>query len=196
MTKAGGSSQASGMVAAGEQAGRRDDPQQRAFRAMFDAEFDYVWTSLRRLGVQARDLEDVTHEVFIEVYARLDRYDRARPIRPWLFAFAFRFASDYRRLARHRVEVMDHPAEPVAPALGADEALVERQAHALIAQALEAIDIDRRGVFILHELDECPMAEIASSLGIPLNTAYSRLRVARDEFTAASRRLLARRGAR
>ena len=48
--------------------------------------------------------------MFVEVFRNLHRYDPARPLRPWLFAFAFRFASDYRRLARHRVEVYEEPA--------------------------------------------------------------------------------------
>jgi RNA polymerase sigma-70 factor (ECF subfamily) len=158
------------------------------FRAVFDAEFGYVWTSLRRLGVPPRDLEDVTHDVFFEVHRNLYRYDPSRPLRPWLFAFAFRFASDYRRLARHRVEVQeDHPGTSPDPA--ADEVIAARELRAVIATALESIDLARRGVFILHELDDRPMAEIAETLGIPLNTAYSRLRVAREEFTATFRQL-------
>ena len=158
------------------------------FRSVFDREFHYVWTSLRRLGVPSRDLEDVAHDVFVEVFRNLARYDPSRPLRPWLFAFAFRFASDYRRLARHRVEVQDNDAGTSADP-PADDALAARELRATIAQALESIDFVRRGVFILHELDGQPMAEIAETLGIPPNTAYSRLRVAREEFTAAFRKL-------
>jgi RNA polymerase sigma-70 factor (ECF subfamily) len=160
----------------------------RRFRALFDAEFPYVWTSLRRLGVPARDLEDVAHEVMLEVFNNFERYDPARPIRPWLFAFAFRFASDYRRLARHRVEVMDDSFEAVSLGAPADEAVATREARVLIARALESIPLERRAVFILYQLDERPMASIAQSLDIPLHTAYSRLRVAREEFAAALKR--------
>jgi RNA polymerase sigma-70 factor (ECF subfamily) len=158
------------------------------FRSIFDREFSYVWTSLRRLGVQARDLEDITHDVFVEVFRNLNRYDATRPLRPWLFAFAFRFASDYRRLARHRVEVYEeHTGMSADPA--ADDVIAARELRALIATALQSIDLVRRGVFILHELDAQPMAEIAETLGIPINTAYSRLRVARNEFTTTFRLL-------
>ena len=158
------------------------------FRSIFDREFSYVWTSLRRLGVALRDLEDVTHDVFVEVFRNFHRYDPTRPVRPWLFAFAFRFASDYRRLVRHRVEIYEDPvgtsAEPAA-----DDVIASRELRALIAKALDAVDLVRRGVFILHEIDGEPMAEIAETLGIPLNTAYSRLRVAREEFTTTFRLL-------
>jgi RNA polymerase sigma-70 factor, ECF subfamily len=161
-----------------------------SFRALFESEFAYVWTALRRLGVPPRDLEDVTHDVLVEVYKSLDRYDPTRPLRPWLFAFAFRVASDYRRLARHRMELLDvEHAEAVSLGAPADEAIATREARTLISRALESVDLDRRAVFILRELEEQPMAEIAEALSIPLHTAYSRLRVAREEFEAAVRRL-------
>src|SRR5438128_12143498 len=57
------------------------------FAELFEREFEYVWFTLRRFGVSTRDLEDVTHDVFIQVYKHLDRYDPQRPLRPWLFAF-------------------------------------------------------------------------------------------------------------
>jgi RNA polymerase sigma-70 factor, ECF subfamily len=189
MTARSLSSQAFTMAPSASQAkAEADDDDRPDFRSLFDREFSYVWTSLRRLGVPARDLEDVTHDVFVEVFRNLRRYDPARPLRPWLFAFAFRFASDYRRLARHRVEVYEEPvgrsSDPPA-----DDLVASRELRALIAKALDSVDLARRGVFILHELDARPMAEIAETLGIPLNTAYSRLRVAREEFTTRFRML-------
>jgi RNA polymerase sigma-70 factor (ECF subfamily) len=158
------------------------------FDAIFEAEFAYVWTSLRRLGVQDRDLEDLSHDVFIEVYRRIATYDTTRPIRPWLFAFAFRFASDYRKLARHRREVMGTEAEANDPQPSADRLLQMKQNQHLVERAVSKIDPDRQPVFILHELDDVPMAEIAEALGIPVNTAYSRLRLAREEFRDAVKR--------
>ena len=67
---------------------------------------------------------------------------------------------------------------------------------ALVHRALEEVDVERRAVLILYELDEVPMKEIAVALGIPLFTAYSRLRVAREELTVAIRRLQNERGER
>jgi RNA polymerase sigma-70 factor (ECF subfamily) len=170
------------------------DPQIARFEAIFEAELPYVWTSLRRLGVHARDLEDVAHEVFLRAYANLSRYDTTRPVRPWLFAFAFRFASDYRRLARHRTELYgdDEPGRAQTP--DAEQALVPRERAELVAMALESIDIERRAVIILHDLDEQPMPAVVESLGIPLNTGYSRLRVAREELATALRRLTRAKG--
>ncbi len=160
-----------------------------SFRATFDHEFDYVWASLRRLGVRDSDLEDVAQDVFVRVHRQFHDYDRSRPIRPWLFAFAVRCAADWRRQARHRVEVFGPRAESAASTPGADVTLARSEDVDLVLRALACVEVDRRAVFILYEFDECPMREIARSLGVPLFTGYSRLRLARKEFAAAVRRL-------
>jgi RNA polymerase sigma-70 factor (ECF subfamily) len=157
--------------------------------AVFDEHFDYVWNALRRLGAREADLEDLVQEVFLRVHLRRGQYDATRPIRPWLFGFAFRVAADYRRLARHRVEAPYEPFEAVDPAPPADRHVEGREEHALVQAALEAVELERRAVFVLHDLDEVPVPAIAETLGIPLNTAYSRLRLAREEFAAAAKRL-------
>jgi len=164
--------------------------------AVFDEHFDYVWGTLRRLGVRDADLEDLVHEVFLKIHARSADYDPTRPIRPWLFGFAYRVAADYRRLARHRLEVLHVPIEIADPQTRADERLAEGEDRALLMAALDTVDIDRRAVLVLHDIDGVPIPEVAAALGVPLNTAYSRLRIARGEFTAAAKRLRRARGER
>jgi RNA polymerase sigma-70 factor (ECF subfamily) len=171
------------------------------FRAIFDGECAYVWHTLRRLGVHERDLEDVTHDVFVTVHRKLDDYDPARPIKPWIFGIAYRVASDYRRLARHRREVVSSMSageggfEPADERPAADERYAAAQSRALVTEALGSLEIDRRAVFVMHELDGHAMPEIARVLSIPLNTAYSRLRLAREQFAVVVRRLLAQKTA-
>ena len=161
---------------------------------IFDEQFAYVWGTLRRLDVREADLEDQAHEVFMRVHARLAEYDPSRPIRPWLFAFAYRVASDYRRLARHRIEVLGAVPETADPGLPADAAIQAAQDRALVTAALDSVEIERRAVLMLHEIDEVPVPQIAQALGIPVGTAYSRLRLARQELAAALARLRKQRG--
>lgn len=159
------------------------------FSRLFDDHYDFVHHSLRRLGVHARDLEDLAHDTFVKVFENLHRYDEARPARPWLFAFAFRLASDYRRLARHRTELSADPETMTAAAPNAEEVAVQREGARLAEAALLEIPLDQRAVFVLYELDETPMKTIAETLEIPVNTAYSRLRLAREAFAEAAARL-------
>lgn len=160
------------------------------FRAIFDAEARYVWTTLRRLGVSPADLDDVTQEVLLRVYRQLDQYDSARPLRPWLFGIAHRVASEWRRYRRrHPERPEDSVPEAVDSTPGADETVAAQQARTAVLRALDALEEDRRAVFILHELDGVAIPEVATALGIPLNTAYSRLRLAREDFRGAVTRL-------
>ncbi|HEY2513980.1 MAG TPA: RNA polymerase sigma factor [Polyangiaceae bacterium] len=162
--------------------------------AIFEEHFDYVWNSLRRLGAKTADLEDLVHEVFLRVHAQLADYDPGRPMRPWLFGFAFRVASDDRRKARHRLEVFGSTHEPVDPASAADERVAATQERALVEEALGSVELERRAVLMMHDIDEVPIPEVARALGIPLNTGYSRLRLGRAEFAAAVTRLRKARG--
>jgi RNA polymerase sigma-70 factor (ECF subfamily) len=158
------------------------------FRAVFDAHVGYVAASLGRLGVRPADVDDVVSEVFVRVHRELGRYDVSRPMKPWLFAFAVRVASDHRRLARHRREVYGDERDVVATTPGPDAQLEAAEARQVVQRALEELDMDKRAVFVLHDLDETPVPEIARALGIAEGTAYSRLRAARAEFTTAVRR--------
>jgi RNA polymerase sigma-70 factor (ECF subfamily) len=164
------------------------------FRALFDGELSYVLNTLRRLGVREADLPDQTQEVFMVVHALMEDYDRARPLRPWLFGIANRTAAAYRRLARNAREL---PTDLEARAISddaplADEQLARAQARDVAVRALDRIDLPRRSVFILSEIDGVAMPEIARTLDIPLNTAYSRLRLAREEFAAEIKRVRSR----
>jgi len=156
----------------------------------------YVWNTLRRLGVREADLEDLTHDVFVQVQRQLPQYDPARPVKPWLFGFAFRLTSQYRRRAFRGRETLGDMNEAIDPGALPDARLAAEEDRKLVLAALEGIELERRAVFVLYEIDGEPMAEIARSLGIPGNTAYSRLRVARAEFAAAAKRLRASRGVR
>jgi len=160
-----------------------------SFREIFDTHHDYLWCSLRRMGVHPGDLDDVCHEVLLSVHHNLPKYDPTRPLRPWLFAFAFHAASDFRRLARHRVSVGLDEVEPIDGSLDPEQALFRREAGRLVDEALQAISPTNRGVFIMYEIDGTDMKDIASALNVPLHTAYSRLRLARATFEAKVREL-------
>ncbi|MET0791265.1 MAG: sigma-70 family RNA polymerase sigma factor [Polyangiaceae bacterium] len=146
----------------------------------YQRELDYLMRTLQRLGVNSADLEDLAHEVFLVLRQTWHEYDPARALRPYLFGIAFRLASSHRRRHWREVPSFGGDVQDLAPA--ADQALESNQARALVLAALQQIPLPRRVVLILHELDEIPMREVASTLKIPLFTAYSRLRKARREL--------------
>jgi RNA polymerase sigma-70 factor (ECF subfamily) len=158
---------------------------------LFDANASYVSAALGRLGIHSSDRDDLVVEVFVRVHRELARFDASRPLRPWLFAFAARVASEHRRLARHRREVLGDDRETASTDAAPDRAIETAEARCLVERALDVLDDEKRAVFVLHDLDDTPVPEIARVLSIPEGTAYSRLRAARVEFTSAVRRFQA-----
>ncbi len=162
------------------------------FPDIYRAEFPYVWKTLRRLGASTQDIEDLAHDLFVVVHRHLPQYDPERPLRPWLFGIALRVLADFRRSARHGREIFTDEFDPIDGSPTALERLEGEEARDLLMRALDRLDLDRRAVFVLHELDELSAPDIARVLDIPLNTVYSRLRLARAEVTAALRRTCGR----
>ena len=154
----------------------------------FQKELNYVYRTLRRLGVAPSELEDLAQELFLALRRSWPHYDATRPLRPYLFGIAFRVASAHQRKRRREVAFGVDEVDDAGPS--PDDALQTKQARALVLAALERIPMQRRAVLIMRDLDDVPMEEIATVLSIPLFTSYSRLRKARKELEAAVRRLL------
>jgi RNA polymerase sigma-70 factor (ECF subfamily) len=164
------------------------------FDEVFKLHLGYVMHSLRRLGVRESDLEDLAHDVFVIVHRKASDFDPARPIKPWLFGIAVRTASEHRRKASVRREMIGHTDEPVEPSPDAERIVEEKQKRELVVRALESVDESRLPVLVMHDIDGFGMPEVVEALGIPLNTGYSRLRLARAEFALAVSRLRKRGG--
>ena len=161
------------------------------FRAMYDAHLDFVWRNLRRLGVSEADAEDRTQEVFVVAHRRFEEFeDRGHGPRAWLFQIVLRVASDARRHRRRHPEDPDGGLAMGRASIDAtqQDAVLRREQLSRLDAALDTIDVGRRAVLVLHEIEEMTAPEIAQVLGIPLNTVYSRLRVARTELEEALRR--------
>ncbi|MEP7124253.1 MAG: sigma-70 family RNA polymerase sigma factor [Byssovorax sp.] len=166
-----------------------DGPDGEARRECFAsmmAEISYIVVTLRRMGVQERDLEDCAQDVLIVAYRRLSDYDVRLKVQPWLAGIAYNTASDYRRLSRHRELLLSDAAnENADSAPSAEDLAGQEQSRALVIQALGEIKLEQRIVLVMHDIEEHSMPEIAAALSIPLNTAYSRLRLAREKLKEA-----------
>jgi RNA polymerase sigma-70 factor, ECF subfamily len=162
---------------------------------IYSSELPYVYSFLYRLGCRNMELEDLAHDVFVTAMRRWDTYDPSRPVRPWLLGIAFRVVADARRRRTAQREVIQEPPEDLPhEGEGAEERLAQRERRELVEEALESLEPERRAVFVMYELEGIPAAQIAEAMGTPVPTTYSRLRIGREEFTAAVRRIQLRRG--
>jgi RNA polymerase sigma-70 factor (ECF subfamily) len=156
-----------------------------SFDEVYATHVAFVWRVLRTFGLSDAQLEDAVQDVFLVVHRRLPEWEGRAAIATWLFAIARRVASSHRRRAGgdRTCELVDEPA-------GRDDtfaAMSRAQAAATVFHILQQLDEDKRIVFALVELEQLSVPEVARMLDLNLNTAYSRLRLARHAFEAAVR---------
>jgi RNA polymerase sigma-70 factor, ECF subfamily len=169
----------------------REEEAPLTFQAVYAHHFAGVWRTLRRLGVAEAQLDDAAQDVFVVVHRKLDDF-AGGSVRAWLYAIAVRVASDYRRgAARRKITGLSHRLADSAPDPGLRSEV--REAVRLLHELLSALDEKKRTVFVLSELEQLSVPEIAEALGVNTNTVYSRLRAARARFELALKR---RRGGR
>jgi RNA polymerase sigma-70 factor (ECF subfamily) len=155
--------------------------------------FGFVWRLLRRIGVPESDADDAAQQVFIAAAQRLDDI-RSGSERAFLFSTALHVGSRARRdRGRKREDLgVDFDEQP-ASAPSPEELVDRRRARELLDALLEEMPLELRVVFVLYEIEQLTSAEIAEVVGVPLGTVASRLRRAREDFTARVARVEARR---
>lgn len=163
------------------------------FDAVYRDYFSFVWRSAKRLGVREAALDDVVQEVFVIVHRRLADFEGRSALKTWLFGIALRVARDHRKSAARKEphDAVD-PDTLRATAPGPAEAMAKADAVRILHAILDEMDDERREVFVMAELEELAMPDVAETLGVNLNTAYARLRAARQFFDAAVARHRAR----
>ncbi len=167
-------------------------PGEVRIRKLVRGNLDFIGRSLRRLGVRAADVDDAAQEVFVVAARRLEAVAADRE-RAFLFGTAIRVAATRRRALRRRPEAFGEGVEEHAEHALDPEQLAElAQRRPLLQAILERMNVEFRTVFVLTELEERSVPEIALLLGVPEGTVSSRLRTARDKFQAGIKRLEAR----
>ena len=138
---------------------------------------------LRLYGVSKRHREDVAQEVWIRVLRTIADYDGARPFAPWLMTITFRTACDHRKRADVRREKVSETGEveALAPPAMEDDMI---DATRILEKLLPLLSDEHREVLIMVDVEEQNPSDVAQALGIPVNTVYSRLARAREEFQA------------
>jgi RNA polymerase sigma-70 factor (ECF subfamily) len=163
-----------------------------SFESAYREHFAFVWRALARLGVADAGLEDAAQDVFLVAYRRWDDFEGRSTRRTWIYGIAVRVARDHRRRVRRKGPGEPLPEELASEAPGPDEAWQARRAQALARQLLGRLDDERRELVVLVDLEGLSVPEAAELLGLKLNTAYSRLRLAHQELDRAAQQWQAR----
>ena len=159
-----------------------------AIADLYRDHYEFVWRLTGRLGVPPGAVDDAVQDLFVVLHRRRHEFDGGS-IRALLYGITRRIARTYRERARREVELA---VDEASGGPGPDEQVARRQAAAVLRDALDAMDEDKRMAFVLADLEDLPMPEVAQCLEINLNTAYSRVRAARQLLQRAIARHRAR----
>ncbi|AKV02669.1 RNA polymerase sigma factor RpoE [Labilithrix luteola] len=164
-----------------------DDAALARLAEVFRRDARWVHSILRRFGVDKGEAEDVTQEVFLVLRSRLADVAHGDE-RKFLFRTAAYLAANARRAARRRPAALQETTREPVSNRNAERELAEHAELALLQEILDAMSDDLRAAFILFEIEEMTVTEIAAILSIPLGTVKSRLLRARQVFEREARR--------
>lgn len=160
-------------------------PDSAEFGALYAAHFAAVWRTLKRLGVHSGFVDDAAQEVFVTAFRRWGDFEGRSTARTWLLGIAVRVASDARRKQRPTEAVSEAWA---TPASGPEAEAAARESVRQVERLLAELPPDRREVLVLVDVEGYSMPEVAEATGVNLNTLYTRLRAARQQFEALVQR--------
>ena len=159
-----------------------------AFPELFRVHAPFVWRVLRRYGVAEADLEDVCQDVFMVVHRRLDEFEGRSHVRTWIYEIARRTALKQRRRTAAREIPLATVREEADGQVDPDRKLEQKRVLAWLEAALCSLSEEKREAFVLYELEEMTLCQVAEALGCAVNTAHYRVSTAREELRVYGRR--------
>jgi len=171
---------------------RSKDADEVRLRTTVEAHFDFIWRLLRRLGLRPADADDAAQQVFMIATQKLHAIAPGSE-RSFLYGAAVRVAANTRRAAQRRKEESEEALERhISNSLHPDQRRTLDEAWTLLDELLDRLPDELRRVLVLAEIEQLEVAEIAALEAIPVGTAASRLRRAREDLRDQLKRVGAR----
>lgn len=151
---------------------------------LYDQHAQFVWRSLHRLGVHRADLADLLQDVFVTLHKRRAELSSRSP-RGLLWTIAVGRVRNYRRRAHRGAERLQAEPPEVIATSDPERALQRARQRERGQRLLDALDPEKRAVFVMFEVEGLSGKDIAAKLDVPLGTVHSRLHAARRELSQA-----------
>ncbi len=165
---------------------RINDGDTGALGLLYDRYDRDVRRVIARLGIPPSDVDDLLQTTFLEVLSCADRYDGRECGKPWLIGLALIMVRRHRRsLARLAARLATWAALPSAAIETPEESVGANQAAARAQRALNRLSPKKREAFVLLALEGLSGEDAARSVGVPLQTVWTRLHHARRELRVA-----------
>lgn len=135
------------------------------------------------------EAKDLAQEIFVKMYQGLGGMRDARTYLPWMLRLARNCCIDRIRSRNARIHELAGAAagEAVCTEASPEETLIAGARRALLYRALDKLTGANREIVVLKDIEQLPLAAIATRLGLPLGTVKSRSNRARVELAKAVR---------
>ncbi len=164
-----------GTISKAVEACQKGDP--TAQRCLYEASNQNVYRLMVRM-VGLQDAADLTQQVFLQVFRKIEQFSGQAHLGTWLYRVAVNEALQHlRRSKRLRLQVLEY--EPMDDSSGRDKQIADEE---LLERALHGLEPDLRCAFLLREVEGLSYRQIADALQIPEGTVGSRLNRARREL--------------
>ena len=156
----------------------------QALGHVYDRYGSLVYGLARRVTGSSAAAEEITQEVFVQLWEHADRFDAAKgSLRAFLGAITHRRAVDWvrseaRRREREARTSQDAATGTVATVADITTGVTAEDTAARVRAAVETLPLEQREAVVLAYFGGLTFREVAASLGLPEGTAKSRLRLA------------------
>ena len=157
-------------------------PQAPDIAVLYDAHARRVWRMVARLGVAPSAIEDVVQDVFLTAHQKLAEFAGRSTAETWLIGIAVRLAANARRRTRTEVPLADTELDPSRTP---EQQLLQRRSLEELERVLGRLPDEQREVVVLIDLEQLTAPQVADTLGVKLNTIYSRRRLGRAALARA-----------
>lgn len=167
------------------------------FRALYDEHFDFVWRTFRRLGFQEADCFDASQEAFLTIRRKMHEFEGRSSLRTWIFGICVGTARNKRRalMRANRLRESESAIEVAQASQATAEHVVSlSDARRMLETILSSMSPTLRASFVMFELEQISAEEISEMLGVPPATVRSRVRLAREHYDRAVKRIRATMG--
>lgn len=156
-----------------------------SFEEVYEEHFDFLWRSVRRLGVHPGAVDDVLQEILLTVHRRLPTFEGRSALKTWLFGIVLYTVRDHRKARQRHPLSYGTPPESISTSASPEEQTELAEAVRILYGLLDEQTPESRELLVMADIEEMSVPEIAEILGVNVNTVYSRLRTARASFERA-----------
>lgn len=158
----------------------------KAFRLLVQRHQRFVYRVAFRFVGSVADAEDITQECFIRLWKNLHRYRADVKLTTWLYKILTNLCLDFLKSAHNhstkRMVKLDDYKE-MNPTLPADQPLIDAELQSALARLISALSPKQKAVFVLRDIEQVEMSEIAEILSMDTGQVKSNLYYARKKMS-------------